>query len=144
MRDSLREHKGERLANGRLGVLIRQAEIFGFHLADARPAPTRGPAAQRAHRGLPALRAERGLCNSLPEIDKELLLTRELLGRRPLTPAQLDFSAETNETLELFRLVRKAHERIGPDAIQNFIISMTTGPVRRAGRAAHGAGRGRE
>ncbi len=31
--------------------------------------------------------------------------------------------------MELFRLVRKAHERIGPDAIQNFIISMTTGPA---------------
>ena len=33
MQDSLRERHGERLAGGRLGVLIRQARIFGFHLA---------------------------------------------------------------------------------------------------------------
>lgn len=127
MQDSLREHKGERLANGRLGTLIRQAEIFGFHLAtlDLRQH------ADQLRSALTEIFRRYGLSEdyaTLPEIDKELLLTRELLGRRPLTPAQLDFSAETNETLELFRLVRKAHERIGPAAIQNFIISMTTGP----------------
>ncbi len=127
MQDSLRQHKGERLANGRLGTLIRQAEIFGFHLAalDLRQH------ADQLRSALTEVFRRYGLSEdygALPEQDKELLLTRELLGRRPLTPAQLDFSAETNETLDLFRLVRKAHERVGPDAIQNFIISMTTGP----------------
>jgi phosphoenolpyruvate carboxylase len=127
MRDSLREHKGERLANGRLGVLIRQTEIFGFHLAtlDLRQH------ADQLRSALSEVFARYGLAEDyakLPEIDKELLLTRELLGQRPLTPAQLDFSAETNETIELFRLARKAYERVGPDAVQNFIISMTTGP----------------
>ena len=33
VQESLRRHGGERLADGRLGTLIRQAEIFGFHLA---------------------------------------------------------------------------------------------------------------
>ena len=33
MQESLRRHGGERLADGRLGTLIRQARIFGFHLA---------------------------------------------------------------------------------------------------------------
>ncbi len=127
MQDSLRSHKGERLAHGRLGTLIRQAEIFGFHLAtlDLRQH------ADQLRAALTEVFRRYGLSEdyaALPEIDKELLLTRELLGRRPLTPAQLDFSEETNETLELFRLVRRAHERIGPDAVQNFIISMTTGP----------------
>jgi phosphoenolpyruvate carboxylase len=110
-----------------LGALILQAEIFGFHLAtlDLRQH------ADQLRSALTEVFRRYGLSEdygALPELDKELLLTRELLGRRPLTPAQLDFSPETNETLELFRLVRKAHERIGPDAIQNFIISMTTGP----------------
>ncbi|MGE5603887.1 MAG: phosphoenolpyruvate carboxylase, partial [Nitrososphaerales archaeon] len=127
MQDSLREHKGGRLAKGRLGTLIRQADIFGFHLAtlDLRQH------ADQLRSALTEVFKRYGLSEdyaSLPEIDKELLLTRELLGGRPLTPAQLDFSLEANETLELFRLVRKAHERVGPDAIQNFIISMTTGP----------------
>lgn len=127
MQDSLREHRGERLAEGRLGTLIRQAEIFGFHLAtlDLRQH------ADQLRSALTEVFRRYGLAEdyaALPEIDKDRLLTRELLGRRPLTPAQLDFSTETNETLELFRLVRKAHERVGPDAIQSFIISMTTGP----------------
>jgi phosphoenolpyruvate carboxylase len=127
MQASLRERKGERLADGRLGVLIRQAEIFGFHLAtlDLRQHSANLRAA------LTEVFRRYGLSDdyaALPEVDKDLLLTRELLGRRPLSPAQLDFSPETNETLELFRLVRKAHERVGPDAVQNFIISMTTGP----------------
>ena len=55
------------------------------------------------------------------------MLTAELLNPRPLAPVQLDFSPETNETLELFRLVRRAHQRIGPRAIENYVISMTTG-----------------
>src|SRR5262245_1410662 len=33
LQSSLRSHRGERLADGRLGTLVRQAEIFGFHLA---------------------------------------------------------------------------------------------------------------
>ena len=33
LQSSLRAHRGERLADGRLGTLARQAEIFGFHLA---------------------------------------------------------------------------------------------------------------
>lgn len=126
MQDSLCARKGERLADGRLGILIRQAEIFGFHLAtlDLRQhaANLRAALTEVFHRY--------GLADdyaALPEVDKVLLLTRELLNRRPLTPAQLDFTPETNETLELFRLVRKAHERVGPLAVQNFIISMTTG-----------------
>ena len=127
MRDSLCEHKGERLANGRLGILIRQADIFGFHLAtlDLRQHADQLRSALSEIFRCYGLSADYA---ALPEIDKEILLTRELLGHRPLTPAQLDFSPETNETLELFRLARKAHERVGPDAIQNFIISMTTGP----------------
>ncbi len=44
---------------------------------------------------------------------------------RPLT-AHLDFSEETNQTIELFRLIRTARQEIGDEAIQTYIISMTT------------------
>lgn len=126
IQDSLRAHTGEVLAEGRLATLIRQAEIFGFHLAtlDIR---------QHAERHTQALQelfrryqmAERYA--AWPESRKVELLSSELLNPRPLAPAQLDFSEATNETVELFRLIRKAHERIGPQAIQSYIISMTTG-----------------
>ena len=48
---SLRAHRGGRLADGRLGTLVRQAEIFGFHLASLD---------LRQHSAAPHERARRG------------------------------------------------------------------------------------
>ncbi len=126
IQESLRGHRGERLAEGRLDTIIRQAEIFGFHLAtlDIRQH------AERHTRAVAEIFARYGLAEdypALPEAEKTRLLTAELLSARPLAPARLDFSPETNETLELFRLIRRGHERVGVEAIQNTIISMTTG-----------------
>ena len=39
MAASLRDHHGASLVDFRLGPLIRAVEVFGFHLADGRPAP---------------------------------------------------------------------------------------------------------
>jgi phosphoenolpyruvate carboxylase len=126
LQDSLRRHHGERLADGRLGTLLRQAEIFGFHLAslDLRQHSERNASA------LAELLGRYGLPGFAASTDDERarLLTAEILGGRPFTPHRLDFSAETNETLELFRLVRRAHERIGPRAVETYIVSMTRGP----------------
>ncbi len=59
---------------------------------------------------------------------RQAVLTAELEAGRPLTPAHLDFSDQTNETVEVFRLIRRAAERVGPDAIRTYIVSMTRGP----------------
>jgi phosphoenolpyruvate carboxylase len=63
----------------------------------------------------------------LPEDRKTELLTRELMSPRPLL-GRLEFSEETNETLEVFRLLRRAHERVSPQAIEAYVVSMTRGP----------------
>ena len=124
IRDSLLQNKGERVARSRLAELIRAVEIFGFHLAtlDIRQHAER-------HRSAVAEVMERyGLARryeSMPEQDRVALLSREIGGKRPLT-ALLDFSAETNETVGLFRLIRRAQTAIGPGAVQTCIISMTT------------------
>ena len=123
---SLRAHSGPRLADGRLGTLITQAEIFGFHVAtlDLRQHADRHTSALAelfAHYGLGEGYAE------WPEERREELLTRELLSPRPLS-ARLEFSEPTNETLGAFRLARRAHERLGPRAIDTYIVSMTRGP----------------
>ena len=62
------------------------------------------------------------------EEERARMLTAEILAGRPFAPHRLDFSPETNETLELFRLVRRAHERVGPRAIESYVVSMTRGP----------------
>ncbi|MCM2255185.1 MAG: phosphoenolpyruvate carboxylase [Vicinamibacteria bacterium] len=122
---SLRAHRGERLADGHLQDLVTQAETFGFHLAtlDLRQHSERHAAALEeilARYGAPGYRG-------WPEAKKLEVLAAELRVARPLTPARLDFSAETNETVELLRLARRAHERVGPEAIDSYVVSMTRG-----------------
>jgi phosphoenolpyruvate carboxylase len=120
---SLLANKGERLVRGRLAHLIRSVEVFGFHLAslDMRQHSSR-------HRqAIAEILAAYGIFSdyqALAEPDKVAVLTREILNLRPFT-AQLQFSPETNETVALFRLVRRAKEEIDEDAVQTYIISMT-------------------
>ena len=120
---SLLANKGERLARGRLAALIRQVEVFGFHLAslDMRQHSAR-------HREAVAeILSAYGIFADYPalaEPDKISFLTREIGNLRPFT-AQLQFSAPTNETIGLFRLMRRAKEEIDDDAVQTYVISMT-------------------
>jgi phosphoenolpyruvate carboxylase len=125
LRDSLRQAGGARIADGRVRDLEVQAEVFGFHLAtlDLRQH------ADRHRQALAAVFARYGDTEdyvALPEADKVALLTKELETARPLTPAVLDFDDDTNATLGLFRSIRRAYQRIGRDAIDTYIISMTT------------------
>jgi phosphoenolpyruvate carboxylase len=124
---SLGRHSATRLAHGRLGDLITQAEVFGFHLAtlDLRQHSVRHTDALAEILGRYGLVSDYA---ALPEAGRQEVLTAELRGRRPLTPAHLDFSDATNETVELFRLVRRAHERVGFESIRTYIVSMTRGP----------------
>jgi phosphoenolpyruvate carboxylase len=72
--------------------------------------------------------ARYGICPDFLDLDESArieLLVAELEGGRPLTPHILDLGEDTDRTLEVFRLVRRAHERLGPDAIDTYIISMT-------------------
>jgi phosphoenolpyruvate carboxylase len=125
LRDSLRQAGAHLVADGRVRDLQVQAEVFGFHLVtlDLRQHAARHAAA------LTTLFARYGDADdyaALPEERKRELLRHELSIDRPLTPAVLDLGAETDETLALFRTVRRAHERLGPEAIDTYIISMTT------------------
>jgi phosphoenolpyruvate carboxylase len=124
LRESLRCVNGHALADGRIRDLQVQAEVFGFHLVtlDLRQH------ARRHRSALAAVFARYGDSDDWEGLDEDRrvqILARELDEARPLTPAVLDFDAETNETLGLFRLVRRAYDRIGTDAIDAYVISMT-------------------
>ena len=124
IRDSLLQNKGERVARGRLSELIRAVDVFGFHLAtlDVRQH------AERHRRAIAEVLERYGLTRryeAMPEQDRVALLSREINSKRPLT-AQLDFSEATNETVGLLRLIRRAHQAVGHEAVQTYVISMTT------------------
>ena len=123
---SLRQNRAARLAEGRFARLVQQARTFGFHLAslDIR---------QHSDRHRQAVAELLNRYNSgrhsdymaLTEGERTRLLVEEIESPRPLT-ARLQYSEETNETVALFRLIRRAHDRIAPQAIGAYIISMTT------------------
>ena len=132
IQDSLRQNNGWRLADGRFATLVQQARIFGFHLAtlDVRQHSDRHRDAMAEiyarYHTFDKLSTSPGTdYRSLSEADKVAWLVEEIRGQRPLT-AQLNFSEATNETIALFRLIQTAQERVGPQAIQTYIISMTT------------------
>ena len=125
IRNSLLANHGQALTRPFLKRLIRSAEVFGFHLAslDIRQHSGKHEAAmeeilQRYH--FPARYSE------MEEADRLELLSREIQNPRPLT-AELNFSEPTNELLQLFRLLRRAHAKLGPQCVGTYVISMTAG-----------------
>jgi phosphoenolpyruvate carboxylase len=125
MQQSLRERRGNRLAGGELADLALQAKVFGFHLLtlDMRQHSERHEAV------IAELFSAYGIGDfaAADEEGRIAMLTAELSGRRPLTPPRLTFSDETNETIESFRLIAAAHEQLGAESIENYVISMCRG-----------------
>ena len=122
--ESLCANQGQRLAEGRLADLIRAVEVFGFHLAtlDIRQH------AERHRQAMAEIIEHYHLVDNyvqMPEAERVELLSKEILNQRPIT-ARLTFSPETNQTVDLFRLVRRARQEMGEHAIEAYIISMTT------------------
>jgi phosphoenolpyruvate carboxylase len=131
IRDSLLANKGERLFRGRFSRLIRSAEVFGFHLATL---DIRQHARHHRQAASEVFARNKTVENydELSELEKIDLLTQEIVNPRPWTggvqsDGAFGFSEGTNDLLTLFRLIRSAQQRIGPDAIKTYIISMTQG-----------------
>ncbi|HEY3230343.1 MAG TPA: phosphoenolpyruvate carboxylase, partial [Roseiflexaceae bacterium] len=126
MERSLRANAGAAVADGVLHDLIRQVEVFGLHMAmlDIRQHSERHTAA------LAEVLAHAGVCadySTLDEAARVELMSREVAGSRPLIPARLPYSAETVETIRTFRTIAAILDQLSPQAIETYIISMTTG-----------------
>ncbi|MEY9878078.1 phosphoenolpyruvate carboxylase [Streptacidiphilus sp. MAP12-33] len=124
---SLRAHKGGLIADGRMSRAIRTIAAFGLQLAtmDVREH------ADAHHHALgqlfDRLGEEAWRYTDMPREYRQRLLAKELKSRRPLaaTPAPLD--AAGTKTLGVFRTVREAFERFGPEIVESYIISMCQG-----------------
>jgi len=122
VRDSLRAGKAVYAARA-VDRLMRQVLVFDLHLAtlDLR---------QHSERHTAALaEITRALGSSdysgMSEDEKVEWLTRELTTPRPLVATDARYSAETTETLNVFRVARRALDEISPKAIRTYVISMT-------------------
>ncbi len=128
---SLAENRGIYVANGALGRLIEKVKRFGLHLV---PLDIREDA--RLHRATVAelLRyyGQEVDYASLPEAQKQTLLTEELTSRRPFFPVNADdetvFSDTVARVVNSWRMIARAHAQYGSSAIDCVIGSMSEAP----------------
>jgi phosphoenolpyruvate carboxylase len=114
------------IARGRLRLLRRAVDCFGFHLAslDIRQnsAVHERTVAELIDAAMPGMSYL-----ALNEEARIALLTNELRNARPLTSAFVKYSEETVGELAVFHAATDAHARFGADVIPQCIISMCKG-----------------
>ncbi|MDQ3761407.1 MAG: phosphoenolpyruvate carboxylase [Actinomycetota bacterium] len=127
MDTSLREHLGERIAEGTLARTLRSARALGLHLAalDVREH------ADSHHAALAALYDPLGeLPRPYADLDRgqrAALLSRELAGRRPLTARSAELPPSAADVLAVFDAIRSAQQIFGELAASTYIVSMAKG-----------------
>jgi phosphoenolpyruvate carboxylase len=122
VRRSLLTHGGERTANGSLRDLIRQAEVFGFHLAklDVRQESSRVVTAVAE---LLAAGTSEDL-RVMTEGARASLLRRLVVDPAPLLPDHDDLSEDSRELLDTFERIRQTRDAFSEPPIETFILSM--------------------
>ena len=125
MQRSLLANSGRRVAGGRLQRLIINVATFGLTLAqmDIREDAAVTTAA------ICELLEGAGVLGREDIQDRDALaqcMAAELSGHRPLTAPGRQPSARTREVLDVMTLLRSAQDRYGDDAVDTWIVSMTT------------------
>src|SRR5215218_8299119 len=114
------------IARGRLRLLRRAVDCFGFHLAclDIRQnsAVHERTVAELIDAAMPGMSYL-----ALNEEARVALLAKELSNARPLTSSFVKYSEETSGELAVFHAAADAHARYGANAIPQCIISMCKG-----------------
>ncbi|PFG13333.1 phosphoenolpyruvate carboxylase [Bacillus sp. es.036] len=122
--NSLRQHFPEGAHFSELNKLIRQVSLFGFHLATLDVRNHSGE-----HEGAIAEILSRvNMANNyatLEEEEKVQLLTSILEDPRPVLSTYEDYSEKTRKIIDIFTMIKKAHQEFGTKAISVYLISMT-------------------
>ena len=123
---SLREGGNALLADGRLRKLRKAVEAFGFHMAaiDLR----QNSAVHEVV--IEELLGAAGVCANYRELDepgRERVLLAELASPRALRSAFAQYSEDTRGELAIFEAAARAHARLGPEAIRQYVISKAEG-----------------
>lgn len=126
--ESLRQNRGTHVADGALRRLIRKVRLFGLHLM---PLDIREDARLQVAT-LDELFRHYGVVESyasLPEEEKQALLTREIANPRPFFPTDASqFSEITQRVIATWRMIAEAHRRYGTIVIDTVIASMSQQP----------------
>ncbi|MEW9702546.1 phosphoenolpyruvate carboxylase [Paenibacillus sp. SI8] len=121
---SLRNHFAEYVADKYIKKIIRQVELFGFHLAalDIRQHSKEHESAMTEILSKMGIVAD---YSQLSEDEKVRLLTDLLNDPRPITSIYLEYSEGTEECLDVYRTVGRAQKEFGRNCINSYLISMS-------------------
>jgi len=123
IRNSISQHHPDGHPIKLLRKVIRQVELFGFHLASLDI---------RNHSGEHEAALAEVLYNvniaadykNLPEEEKVQVLLKALNDPRPMISIYDTFTPETQEVINTFRMIKRAHQTFGERSIQVYLISM--------------------
>lgn len=123
---SLRSHFADYTADTHVKKLIRQAELFGFHMStlDVRQH------SQEHEKAMTEILAKMHIVDNygdLSEDEKITLMERLLNDPRPLTSPYIQYSESTKECLNVYRIIFEAQQEFGVNCITSYLISMTNG-----------------
>jgi phosphoenolpyruvate carboxylase len=121
---SLAAHRSGMLARGRLRLLRRAVECFGFHLASTDLRQNSAVHGRTIAELFETVSPGTGYLQ-LAEHERITLLVRELETARPLVSSFLPYSEETRSELAIFRTAAELRSTFGPRLIHTSIISMT-------------------
>lgn len=122
--DSLRLHHPSSHELRTIQKLIRQVQLFGFHLASLDIRNHSGEHEAAIAEILEKVR----ICpdyEGLSEINKIQLLQQILSDPRPLLLAMDEYSPATQEIINVFKMIKRAHNEFGPRSIYVYLVSMT-------------------
>jgi phosphoenolpyruvate carboxylase len=125
--NSLEAHQGGHSAEGTLQRLILKIRLFGIHLL---PLDVREDARLQSA-ALTEILKHYGMAEdygSMPETERQALLTREIQNNRPIFPLMLPFSDETKVIIKTWQMIAEAHAKYSPRSIDTYIGSMTQYP----------------
>ena len=128
VRESLLEHRGGLIAEGRLERATRTIAAFGLQLAtlDVRE---HSEVLHRAVGELFDLLGDDGpRYADLSAGQRGELLAGELKSRRPLAHQPPPLSPDAARTFAAFEAIRSAQERFGESVVESYIVSMCRGP----------------
>ncbi|MBW5448203.1 phosphoenolpyruvate carboxylase [Cohnella sp. CFH 77786] len=121
---SLRHHYADYVADTLIKKMIRQVELFGFHLAklDVRQH------SKEHENAMTEMLAIAGVAENYAALDEEkkVELLHSLLGeQRPLVNEMVKMSDATREILDVYRTIYRAQREIGEGCTGTYLISMT-------------------
>ncbi|WP_311376917.1 phosphoenolpyruvate carboxylase [Actinotignum sanguinis] len=133
LRDALRRHGAERVADGLLATAqqIIHGMGLGLVILDVREHSEKHfELLNELFNRFGGLETDYA---SLSREERTALLGRELASARPLAPALINtddspLTESSQKTFEVFRAIRQAHKIYGTDAITTYLVSMTHGP----------------